>query len=34
MVETINKLTRIQRQLVQEFDRDPTAGNAKLWVMV
>ncbi|NLY63239.1 MAG: RNA polymerase sigma factor RpoD [Erysipelothrix sp.] len=25
MVETINKLTRIQRQLVQEFDRDPTA---------
>ncbi len=25
MVETINKLTRIQRQLVQDFDRDPTA---------
>ena len=25
MVETINKLTRIQRQLVQELDRDPTA---------
>ncbi len=25
MVETINKLTRIQRQLVQEFGRDPTA---------
>ena len=25
MVETINKLTRIQRQLVQELGRDPTA---------
>ncbi len=25
MVETINKLTRIQRQLVQEFGRDPSA---------
>lgn len=25
MVETINKLTRIQRQLVQELDRDPSA---------
>lgn len=25
MVETINKLTRIQRQLVQEFGREPTA---------
>ena len=25
MVETINKLTRVQRQLVQEFGRDPTA---------
>ena len=25
MVETINKMTRIQRQLVQEFGRDPTA---------
>ncbi len=25
MVETINKLTRIQRQLVQEYGRDPTA---------
>lgn len=25
MVETINKLTRIQRQLVQDLDRDPTA---------
>ena len=24
MVETINKMTRIQRQLVQEFGRDPT----------
>ena len=25
MVETINKLTRVQRQLVQELDREPTA---------
>ena len=25
MVETINKMTRIQRQLVQEFGRDPSA---------
>ena len=25
MVETINKMTRVQRQLVQELDRDPTA---------
>ncbi len=25
MVETINKMTRVQRQLVQEFGRDPTA---------
>lgn len=25
MVETINKLTRIQRQLVQDYGRDPTA---------
>ena len=25
MVETINKMTRIQRQLVQDLDRDPTA---------
>jgi RNA polymerase primary sigma factor len=25
MVETINKMSRIQRQLVQEFGRDPTA---------
>ncbi len=25
MVETINKLTRIQRHLVQKLDRDPTA---------
>ncbi|MBR2801876.1 MAG: RNA polymerase sigma factor RpoD [Erysipelotrichaceae bacterium] len=24
MVETINKMTRIQRQLIQELDRDPT----------
>ena len=25
MVETINKMTRVQRQLVQDLDRDPTA---------
>ena len=25
MVETINKMTRVQRQLIQELDRDPTA---------
>jgi RNA polymerase primary sigma factor len=25
MVETINKMTRVQRQLVQELGRDPTA---------
>ena len=25
MVETINKMTRVQRQLIQDLDRDPTA---------
>ena len=34
MVETINKLVRIQRQLVQELRREPTAENWRKWALL
>ena len=33
MVETINKLSRVQRQLLQELGREPTAAVFVLWII-